>query len=98
MPRLVRHAQTRSNAQTDTHTQRETGSRRIKRSVFVEGGASVVDALLRRPEVVDEVVVTIAPVFVGGLRPGSSPLGPMRLTGVQTLALGDDVVVRGAPS
>ena len=67
-------------------------------SVFVEGGASVVDALLRRPEVVDEVVVTIAPVFVGGLRPGSSPLGPMRLTGVQTLALGDDVVVRGAPS
>ena len=66
------------------------------RAVFVEGGANVVDAFLRAPHLVDEVVVTIAPVFVGGLRPLMSPLdGTRRLQGVQTLALGSDVVIRG---
>ena len=67
------------------------------RSIFVEGGVSVVDALLRRPEEVDEVIVTVAPVFVGGVGPASSPFagGPARLRRVASLAVGDDVVIRG---
>ena len=65
-------------------------------SVFVEGGVSVVDAFLRRPNLIDQVVVTVAPLFVGGRRPPSGPLqGPLRLSHVETLTLGDDVVVSG---
>ena len=65
-------------------------------SVFVEGGVSVVDAFLRRPDLVDQVVVTVAPLFVGGRRPPSGPLqAPLRLSNVETLTLGDDVVVSG---
>ena len=65
-------------------------------SVFVEGGVSVVDAFLRRPDLVDQVVVTVAPLFVGGRRPPSGPLrAPLRLSHVDTLTLGDDVVVSG---
>ena len=65
-------------------------------SVFVEGGVSVVDAFLRRPDLIDQVVVTVAPLFVGGRRPPSGPLrAPLRLSHVETLCLGDDVVVSG---
>ena len=65
-------------------------------SVFVEGGVSVVDAFLRRPDLIDHVVVTVAPLFVGGRRPPSGPLrAPLRLSHVETLCLGDDVVVSG---
>ena len=65
-------------------------------SVFVEGGVSVVDAFLRRPDLVDQVVVTVAPLFVGGRRPPKGPLeAPLRLSNVETLTLGDDVVVSG---
>jgi len=65
-------------------------------SVFVEGGVSVVDAFLRRPDLIDQVVVTAAPLFVGGRRPPSGPLrAPLRLSHVETLCLGDDVVVSG---
>jgi len=65
-------------------------------SVFVEGGVSVVDAFLRRPDLIDQVVVTVAPLFVGGRRPPSGPLqAPLRLSHVETLTLGDDVVVSG---
>jgi len=65
-------------------------------SAFVEGGVSVVDSFLRRPDLVDHVVVTVAPLFVGGRRPPSGPLrAPLRLSHVETLCLGDDVVVSG---
>ena len=65
-------------------------------SVFVEGGMSVVDAFLRQPDLIDQVVVTVAPFFVGGRRPPSGPLrAPLRLSHVETLCLGDDVVVSG---
>jgi len=65
-------------------------------SVFVEGGVSVVDAFLRRPDLIDQMVVTVAPLFVGGRRPPSGPLqAPLRLSHVETLCLGDDVVVSG---
>ena len=65
-------------------------------SAFVEGGVSVVDAFLRRPDLIDHVVVTVAPLFVGGRRPPSGPLrAPLRLSHVETLCLADDVVVSG---
>ena len=65
-------------------------------SVFVEGGVSVVDAFLRRPDLIDHLVVTVAPLFLGGRRPPSGPLqAPLRLSHVETLCLGDDVVVSG---
>lgn len=65
-------------------------------ALFVEGGATVIDAFLRRTDLVDDVVITIAPVFVGGLRAPLRPLDGARLEAVETVALGADVVVRGA--
>lgn len=67
-------------------------------SVFVEGGVDVIDAFLRKPALVDHVVVTVAPLFAGGRRPPAGPLAaPLRLRRVETLALGDDVVIAGRP-
>ncbi|KAM3424828.1 hypothetical protein BST61_g6809 [Cercospora zeina] len=34
-------------------------------SVMVEGGATVINSLLARPELVDAIIITIAPTFVG---------------------------------
>ena len=41
------------------------------RSVMVEGGARLIGSLLHRPDLVDRLVVTIAPVFVAGFNVAS---------------------------
>jgi len=66
------------------------------RSVMIEGGAGVISSVLSEG-IVDDVVVTLAPVFVGGL----SVVGPRALTAPSRLrqttvsVLGDDVVIHG---
>lgn len=83
------------------------------RSVMVEGGAGIISSLLETlpaddgkheatpnlPCLVDEFVVTIAPVLVGGVRALSRPVPSLpRLTQVQCAVLGHDVVLCARPA
>lgn len=70
-------------------------------SLMVEGGAQVITSFLNY-RLVDQLIVTIAPVLVGGVRvldvqnlprPGGLP----RLSNVTYQRLGVDLVVRGEP-
>ena len=69
------------------------------RSVMVEGGATVLGAILRS-RLVDRIIVTIAPRFVAGLpalgadRPAADLPG---LTNQTLFQLGDDIVIWGEP-
>jgi len=81
------------------------------KKLMVEGGAAVITSFLRQ-QMVDFVVLTIAPVFVGGLhatediagqnamRSEASPFSSHsfpRLQGLGTAQLGDDLIVWGKP-
>ncbi len=67
------------------------------RSLMVEGGARVITSVLRA-NVADHLVLTIAPLFLGGLR-AVNPLaqldnGPMpKLRKIEYTTLGDDLVL-----
>ena len=73
-------------------------------SVMVEGGSQVLTAFLRQQKA-DRVILTVAPMFVGG----TSALGPVasdsadapdgfpRLTNVQKRWYGDDLILEGDP-
>jgi GTP cyclohydrolase II len=70
-------------------------------SLMVEGGAQIITSFLAS-RLVDQVVVTIAPLLVGGLRAVDSlgygsAKGLPRLTRLSYLPLGDDLVLRGEP-
>ncbi len=66
-------------------------------SVLVEGGARVITSFLVC-QLVDRVVVTISPIFVGGLHVLEGLLSPMpRLKEVGSARLGEDLIVWGAP-
>ncbi len=71
-------------------------------SLMVEGGAQVITSFLKA-RLVDQVVLTIAPMFVGGLQ-GLGSLGitsPEKLPRLQNLHhqyLGDNLIVRGDPT
>jgi 3,4-dihydroxy 2-butanone 4-phosphate synthase/GTP cyclohydrolase II len=73
--------------------------RRDMRSVFVEGGAKIITSILAA-DLADQVVLTIAPHFLGGVR-SVEPLfgrGPNRRPGLTDIAcekIGDDLVVQG---
>ncbi|MGB8992321.1 MAG: RibD family protein [Desulfobaccales bacterium] len=76
------------------------GSRGIN-SLMVEGGAQIITSFLAA-RLVDQVVLTIAPLLVGGLRVvdrlGHTPRRRFpRLTSLSYQQLGDDLVVRGEP-
>ena len=69
------------------------------KSVMVEGGATVIAAFLRKG-LVDRVVVTIAPVFVGGLNAVEKPVGApanglLKLKDAKVEAVGNDFVIYG---
>lgn len=78
-------------------------------SVMVEGGGSVINELLsaRYAELVDSVIVTIAPVWLGtgGVQvcpearsdPGGEKIAVGRLEEVRWVPLGEDVVLCGKP-
>jgi 3,4-dihydroxy 2-butanone 4-phosphate synthase/GTP cyclohydrolase II len=68
-------------------------------SVMVEGGATVISAFLQQG-LVDRVVLTFAPVFVGGLKAVENPLGINaieypRLKNPGIESSGDDFVIFG---
>jgi len=76
-------------------------------SVMVEGGVALLGSLMRH-RLAHYMVVTVAPVFAGGLRPEVLAPGAGRAVGgpatfraapmmadVRTFALGDDVVIAG---
>ena len=66
------------------------------RSLMVEGGASVITNFLSSG-LVDRVMITIAPIFVGGLRLLEERLDGMpRLRGMRTTQVGPDIIVFGA--
>jgi 3,4-dihydroxy 2-butanone 4-phosphate synthase/GTP cyclohydrolase II len=72
--------------------------RGIKR-LMVEGGASVITSFLA-DQMVDRVVITIAPMLVGGLNAISSPIQPgaagfPRLRQPRYEQMGDDLVLSG---
>jgi riboflavin biosynthesis pyrimidine reductase len=68
---------------------------------MVEGGAQIITSFLAS-RLVDQVVLTIAPMLVGGLRvmdflsPGQVNCFP-RLRQVSYQRLGEDLVLRGEP-
>ncbi|MCK9375657.1 MAG: GTP cyclohydrolase II [Syntrophobacterales bacterium] len=70
-------------------------------SLMVEGGAQIITSFLAS-RLVDQVVLTIAPLLVGGLRvvdqPGYSPRRRLpRLKNLSYQQLGDDLVLHGKP-
>lgn len=66
-------------------------------SIMVEGGAEVITAFLQA-ELVDQVIVTIAPQFVAGLPAiDKLPSSGVALRDVDHNRLGDDLVVWGKP-
>ncbi len=80
----------------------ELGRRGI-RHVFVEGGPTIVSALVAAG-LVDEVVAYLAPVLLGGPRTATGDLGvesmpaAHRLTLISTTRLGDDILVTARPT
>jgi GTP cyclohydrolase II len=69
--------------------------------IMVEGGAQIITSFLAC-QAVDQVIVTIAPVLVGGVRVldilhQPRPKGYPRLTNVEYQRVGEDLVVRGDP-
>lgn len=71
-------------------------------SVMVEGGAQIITSFLSQ-KAVDQIIVTIAPVLVGGVRVldlhhQSRPKVFPRLVNVTYERIGEDLVVRGDPA
>jgi GTP cyclohydrolase II len=72
------------------------GKREIA-SVMVEGGAQVISSFLRA-RLVNQVILTIAPIFVGGLNAVENIGTPFpRLTDLTVEQMGTDLVVWGTP-
>jgi riboflavin-specific deaminase-like protein len=68
------------------------------KSILVEGGSSIIASFFQC-QLVNRVVVTISPVFVGGLKVVEGLLSPMpRLNEFHSIHLGDDVIVWGVPA
>lgn len=70
-------------------------------TLMVEGGARIITSFIRS-QMVDEVVLTIAPLFVGGLRAVNELLSSHaaelpRLRNMTWQELGSDLIVQGAP-
>lgn len=74
---------------------------------MIEGGAQVINSLLEQAELVDKVVVTTGPIWIGaaGVKVGPAPLRrgeglvpPARLQGVHYLQFGEDMVMAGEPT
>lgn len=72
------------------------------KSILVEGGAQVITSFLAS-RLIDQFIITIAPVLVGGVRAfetgwNRGPLKLPRLKDVQKEILGEDIIVMGTPS
>ncbi len=73
------------------------------RTVFVEGGPTIVSSLIRTG-LVDELLVYIAPALLGGPRLATGDIGApsmsdiVRLHLTETLQLGTDLLIRATPA
>lgn len=65
------------------------------KSVMIEGGATVINDLLLADQLVDSVIVTIGPVFLGERGVGVSPLGKVELKNVGWWTGSSDSIVAG---
>ncbi len=70
-------------------------------SLMVEGGAGIITSFIRS-QLVDEIVLTIAPLLVGGMHAISGPLSAdttalPRLRNLTWQQLGSDLIVQGIP-
>lgn len=63
-------------------------------SLMVEGGAQIMQCFLQE-KLVDRVVITIAPLFVGGLKAIESLPENLHLRDVTYTQVGDDLIVSG---
>ncbi len=70
-------------------------------SLMIEGGARVLTSFMRA-RLVDQVVITIAPMMVGGVRAflmlSDDPASLPRLAGARYTVLGNDLVLWGQPA
>lgn len=62
--------------------------------LLVEGGGEVITAFLAQ-QLVDSVVITIAPTFLGGYQVIRAPIPVTRLNNVQMWRMGNDMVIVG---
>lgn len=64
---------------------------------MVEGGSKVIQSFLTHsPKLVDNVILTISPQFVGGLKGVSSLLpSPIKLNNLRSQFFGEDLVIQG---
>ena len=74
------------------------------RSIMIEGGASIINDLLRRPNLIDSVIVTIAPTYLGKEGVQVAPVAAIvngqrqnvaTLQQVQWCRFGQDIVLGG---
>ena len=74
------------------------------KSVMIEGGAQVINALLKKPELVDSVIITIAPTWLGRAavqvspetkRSGLQPINAANLENPVWQQFGQDMVLCG---
>jgi 3,4-dihydroxy 2-butanone 4-phosphate synthase/GTP cyclohydrolase II len=76
------------------HLLKELSQRGIK-SVMVEGGAKVIGAFIRQ-NLVDRVMLTITPVYVGGLKALEHPLSDSpELSETKVFSAGKDIILLG---
>ncbi|KAF2168360.1 hypothetical protein M409DRAFT_21112 [Zasmidium cellare ATCC 36951] len=73
-------------------------------SVMIEGGASVIKDLLRLPELVDSIIITMAPTFIGqggvSIAPRRPPKAEQNVASLNPVAyhkFGKDMVIAGRP-
>eukprot|EP01118_Nematostelium_gracile_P001033 TRINITY_DN11033_c0_g1_i1.p1 TRINITY_DN11033_c0_g1~~TRINITY_DN11033_c0_g1_i1.p1 ORF type:complete len:243 (+),score=61.86 TRINITY_DN11033_c0_g1_i1:3-731(+) len=64
-------------------------------NVMVEGGASIITSFLNRPSLIDNVILTISPLLVGGVRGVNKLEGIQKLKNPQYHQFGQDFVVQG---
>ncbi len=63
-------------------------------SLMVEGGAQVIQSFLNA-QLVDKVIITVAPKFLGGLNAVAQLHAPLELHEMQIKQVGEDIVVSG---
>jgi riboflavin biosynthesis pyrimidine reductase len=95
----VLHVDANSDGSVDLASLFASLRKRGIRSVLVEGGAKIITSILAA-DLADQLVLTISPLFLGGVR-SVEPLfgrGPNRrpeLRDVFSQTIGDDLVVQG---
>lgn len=86
-----------ANGQIDLPALLKTLGQRGIRSIMVEGGAQIITSFLAA-QLVNQLIITIAPIFVGGLPAVGTTNGTLpRLQQPDYTPLGDDLILWGKP-